>query len=95
VVPNPASLRWVQNSYVNPLRRRLPERKPARRPGALSALTRGLRGLLHAREVEPERIVVERVSLPLLRLTPALDGYGVVRIGDVHLESWMMPERPG
>jgi hypothetical protein len=45
--------------------------------------------------VEPERIVVERVSLPLLRLTPALDGYGVVRIGDVHLESWMMPERPG
>ena len=38
--------------------------------------------------------MIERVSPPLPRLAPTSDGYGVVRISDVHLESWMMPERP-
>ena len=75
MVPNPASPRWVQNSYVNPLRKRLPEN--ASRPAALVRYPpRGgaLGALLYAREVEPERIVVERISPPLPRLAPALDG---------------------
>lgn len=95
MVPSPASPRRIRNSYVNPLRKRLPERKPAPRPGCVIRLEAGPRGLLYAREVEPERILlVERVSPPLPRLASALDGYGVVRISDVHLESWMTPERP-
>jgi len=79
---------------VNLLRRRLPGRKPARRLGASSAVGAViLGGLLYARGVEPERVVVERVSLTLPRLSPAFDGYRVVQISDVHMDGWMTPRR--
>lgn len=50
-------------------------------------------GLFYARRVEPERVVVERVSLTLPRLAPAFDGYRIVQISDVHLDGWMTARR--
>jgi predicted MPP superfamily phosphohydrolase len=52
-----------------------------------------LGGLLYARRVEPERVVVERVSLTLPHLAPAFDGYRILQVSDVHLDGWMTPER--
>ena len=50
-------------------------------------------GLAYAREVEPYRIAAERVTLTLPRLAPSFDGYRFVQISDVHMDSWMTPER--
>jgi len=52
-------------------------------------------GLLYAREVEPNWVVVERVTLTLPRLAPPFDGYRVVQISDIHADGWMTPERFG
>ncbi len=52
-------------------------------------------GLVYAREVEPYRVVVERITLTLPRLAPSFDGYRVVQISDVHMDGWMTPERFG
>lgn len=58
---------------------------------AIGAASMG--GLFYARRVEPERVVVERVSLTLPRLAPAFDGYRIVQISDVHLDGWMTARR--
>lgn len=79
---------------MNLLRKRLLQRKPACRLGALSAVgAAALGGLLYAREVEPERVAVERVSLALPRLAPAFDGYRIVHFSDLHMDGWMSPRR--
>ena len=66
----------------------------ARRIGLLAAIgAASLGGLLYARRVEPERVVVERVSLTLPHVAPAFDGYRILQVSDVHLDGWMTPER--
>src|SRR5947209_3945534 len=52
-----------------------------------------LGGLVYAREVEPYWVALERVILTLPRLAPPFDGYRIVQISDIHLDSWMSPER--
>jgi uncharacterized protein len=65
-----------------------------RRIGLLAAIgAASLSGLLYARRVEPERVVVERVSLTLPHVAPAFDGYRILQVSDVHLDGWMTPER--
>ncbi len=65
-----------------------------RRIGLLAAIgAASLGGLLYARRVEPERVVVERVSLTLPHVAPAFDGYRILQVSDVHLDGWMTPER--
>jgi len=59
------------------------------------ALAGAVGGLVYAREVEPYRVVVERITLTLPRLAPSFDGYRVVQISDVHMDGWMAPERFG
>jgi predicted MPP superfamily phosphohydrolase/ubiquinone/menaquinone biosynthesis C-methylase UbiE len=60
---------------------------------ALGSVLLGIGGLVYAREVEPFRIAVERVTLTLPRLAPPFDGYRIVQVSDVHLDGWMTPER--
>ena len=54
-----------------------------------------LGSLVYAREVEPQWVVVERVTLTLPRLAPSFDGYRIVQISDLHMDGWMTPERFG
>jgi uncharacterized protein len=71
-------------------------RGPAFRKAAFGGVLLGVGGLVYyAREVEPYRVAVERLTLELPRLAPAFDGYRLVQIGDVHLDGWMTPERLG
>src|SRR3712207_9330990 len=71
-------------------------RGPAIRKAAFGGVLLGVGGLVYyAREVEPYRVAVERLTLELPRLAPAFDGYRLVQIGDVHLDGWMTPERLG
>ena len=69
-------------------------RRAARHAALLAAAgAASLGGLYYARKVEPEQIVVERVSLTLPRLSPAFDAYRIVQVSDVHMDGWMAPER--
>jgi len=43
--------------------------------------------------VEPNRIDVERVDVPIPRLPPALDGLTIAQLSDIHLGFWVRPER--
>ena len=49
--------------------------------------------LAYAWLIEPRRIRVTHVALKLPRLPKAFDNYRVVQISDLHLGSWMTPER--
>ena len=73
-----------------------PPRKQAGTPpcGALSASERGPWGPppRAGGGAGGNRGRADFAGLP--RLAPGFDGYGVVRISDVHPESWMTPERP-
>ena len=60
---------------------------------ALGGALLGVGGLVYAREVEPYRVAVERVTLTLPRLALPFDGYRIVHISDLHLDGWMTPER--
>ncbi len=64
---------------------------------ALGAVLGGalVSGLVYAREIEPKWVAVERVTLELPRLAPSFDGYRIVQISDIHMDSWMTPERFG
>lgn len=50
-------------------------------------------GLFYARKVEPERVEVRRVSLPLPRLGHSFEGYRIAQISDPHADRWMTPGR--
>ena len=70
----------------------MPVRGRLRKAAVVTALL-GVGGLLYAREVEPRRVEVVRLSLALPRLASAFDGYRIVQIGDFHLDDWTRPER--
>ena len=50
-------------------------------------------GLVYARKVEPERVEVRRLSLPLSRLGFPFEGYRIAQISDLHADRWMTPGR--
>jgi uncharacterized protein len=52
-----------------------------------------LGGLIYARKVEPYWVALKRVTLTLPQLAPPFDGYRIVQISDIHLDSWMTPQR--
>ncbi len=50
-------------------------------------------GLVYARKVEPERVEVRHVFLPLPRLGRPFEGYRIAQISDPHADHWMTPGR--
>lgn len=60
----------------------------------MSALILLLTGLfLYARFVEPRRLQVQRVTLPLPRLPAEFAGLRIVQFSDLHLGGWLKPAR--
>lgn len=60
----------------------------------LSLLGLGAAGLAaYARFVEPGRLAVHHIHLPLPRLPRAFHNYRIVHISDIHLGGWMTPRR--
>jgi uncharacterized protein len=61
--------------------------------------TRLLFGLLigalayYANQIEPGQVEVNHVHIPLPELGPAFDGYRIAQISDIHIDTWMTPER--
>lgn len=47
----------------------------------------------YSRNIEPQKRDVNMITLTLPRLTPAFDGYRIVQISDIHLDSYMTRER--
>ena len=45
-------------------------------------------GAVDARFIEPRRLVLERVDIPMLRLPPAFDGYRIAVLSDFHYPRW-------
>lgn len=58
---------------------------------ALGAL--GIGTLLYAREVEPRKVEITRLSLDIPRLALEFDGYRIVQISDIHANRWMTTKR--
>ncbi|MCC6614858.1 MAG: metallophosphoesterase [Anaerolineae bacterium] len=52
----------------------------------LALAATGGAGYVYASRIEPERLVVEHISLSLPRLDPAFDGYRLVQISDIHMD---------
>lgn len=50
-------------------------------------------GWMYATKVEPGWLEISSVSLILPRLHPVFDNYRIVHISDIHLETWMTPQR--
>jgi len=48
-----------------------------------------LGGLSYATHIEPGWIEINRMSLKLPSLQPEFDGYQIVQISDIHMNSWM------
>ena len=42
---------------------------------------------------KPNWIEIRQVALTLRRLPAAFDGYRILHIGDIHIGTWMTPER--
>lgn len=63
------------------------------RLAGLGAAGAVLGGAVYTRGVEPERLEVTRLTLELPRLAPEFDGYCIVQVSDLHVDSWMTPER--
>jgi predicted MPP superfamily phosphohydrolase len=49
-----------------------------------SGVTLGV-GYVYGTQVEPERLTIERVQVPLKNLKPALEGFKIVQLSDLHL----------
>lgn len=67
-------------------------RRDLTKVGALIAVSGGLislGGLHYAARIEPEWVEVTRIGLPLPRLQPEFNGYQIVQISDLHMNSWM------
>lgn len=47
----------------------------------------------YAAKIEPGRLEVVHISLPLPRLDAAFDGFRLVQISDIHMGGWMNKER--
>lgn len=60
---------------------------------ALAAPVAGAAGYGYVREIEPDWVAVERIDLPLPRLHRAFEGYRIIQISDLHMDSWMTPDR--
>ncbi|MEA3459468.1 MAG: metallophosphoesterase [Chloroflexota bacterium] len=53
----------------------------------LSALIIGV--VFYAVRIEPNRIEIERVDVPIAHLPPALEGLTIVQLSDIHLGPWV------
>lgn len=49
----------------------------------------------YARYIEPEWVQTTRLTLTLPRLAPEFDGYRLVQLSDLHIDSWLGGERLG
>lgn len=59
--------------------------------GTLSAVTVG--SAYYALQIEPKRVNVKRLTIPLRRLPPLFDGFSIAHITDLHFGGWMNGER--
>jgi hypothetical protein len=46
-------------------------------------------GLFYAHRIEPERLEITRHDVTLPRLAAPFDGYRIMQISDIHIDSWM------
>lgn len=53
----------------------------------------GLGGFSYSRFIEPNRLQFEQLHLTLPRLPAAFNGYRLVQLSDIHMDSWMNLER--
>ncbi len=53
----------------------------------------GIGASAYVTRIEPTRLAITRVSIPLPNLPPAFDGYTLAQISDWHLGEWMTLER--
>ncbi|MBZ0280454.1 MAG: metallophosphoesterase [Anaerolineae bacterium] len=60
---------------------------------ALGTVGAGVGGFGYAHDIEPDRVEVVRVNLTLPRLNPAFNGYQLVQISDIHIDTGMTKER--
>lgn len=60
---------------------------------ALTTVVAGTGGALYASKVEPDWLEVNQVRLTLPRLAPALHGYRLLQISDIHMDGWMTRAR--
>ena len=59
----------------------------------IAANTVGGVGLVqYGSRIEPHRPVVERIQVPINNLNPALDGFRIVQISDIHIDSFTQME---
>ncbi|MBW3621845.1 MAG: metallophosphoesterase [Armatimonadetes bacterium] len=58
----------------------------------LSGASLGVCSFAYA-NIEPEWVEVERVRIPLPRLSPEFHGYRIAQISDIHMDGWMDRER--
>jgi predicted MPP superfamily phosphohydrolase len=67
------------------------------RIGGLAAAATGISAAgsaAYARKIEPDWVKVERVSVPLARLEPALQGFRILQLSDIHMDGrWMTLKR--
>ncbi len=65
--------------------------------GGLAAAATGVSvigGAAYARKVEPDWVRVEQVSVPMAGLEPALSGFRILQLSDIHMDGrWMTFER--
>ena len=59
----------------------------------LSGAAMATGSLMYATKVEPGWLEISSISLILPRLHPAFDNYRIVHISDIHMGTWMTPQR--
>jgi hypothetical protein len=72
--------------------KKIPRRKFIRW-SLLGAILMPPAALAYAHLIEPNWVDVEKVTLHLPRLQPSFDGYQVVHLSDIHLDTWLGVER--
>lgn len=65
----------------------------AKLPATLLGTLFGGLAYYYARNIEPQQRDIKYVTLTLPRLTPAFDGYRIVQISDIHMDSYMTRQR--
>jgi uncharacterized protein len=60
---------------------------------SLAAGLIGLAGLIYVRKIEPGWLEITELELRLPRLDPEFDGFRMVQISDIHMDSWMNRRR--
>jgi hypothetical protein len=71
-------------------------RRDLTKVGAVIAVSGGLlslSGLHYVARIEPDWVEITRLALQLPRLQPEFNGYQLVQISDIHMNSWMNRSR--